>query len=114
MSAESDLYSALTGASAVTDLVSTRIYPNRVPLATTYPAIGYSMITSGLIGSDNCQESRIQIDFFDTTYSGAKAVRDAVLSVINGNPAWGYVQGPDIYEDDTSIHHQNIDVIITH
>ena len=114
MSAESDLYAALTGASGVTDLVGTRIYPNRVPLGTDYPAIGYRMITSGLIAADDCQESRIQIDFFDTTYSGAKAVRDAVLAVINGTPAWGYVQGPDIYEDDTSIHHQNIDVIIIH
>lgn len=114
MSAETDLYSALTGNSGVTALVGTRIYPNRVPLGTVYPAIGYRMITSGLVGSNNCQESRIQVDFFDTTYSGAKAVRDAVLSVVNGLSNYGYIQGPDIYEDDTSIHHQNIDVIITH
>lgn len=114
MSSEEDLYAALAGDSGITDLVSTRIYPNRVPLGTEYPSIGYSMITSGLIASDNCQESRIQIDFFDTTYSGAKAIRDAVLSVINGLPNYGYVQGPDLYEDDTMIHHQSVDVIITH
>jgi hypothetical protein len=114
MSAETDLYSALTADSGVAALVSTRIYPNRVPLATTYPAIGYSMISSGLIASELCQESRIQIDMFDSTYSGCKAVRDAVLSVVNGRSDWGYVQGADIYEDDTKIHHQSIDVIITH
>lgn len=114
MSSETDLYAALTGNAGVTALVSTRIYPNRVPLGTVYPAIGYSMITSGLIGSNNCQESRIQIDFFDSTYSGCKAVRDAVLTVINSLPNYGYIQGADIYEDDTKIHHQSVDVIITH
>ena len=114
MSAETDLYSALTAAGGVTALVSTRIYPNRVPLGTTYPAIGYSMITSGLIGSNNCQQSRIQIDMFDKTYSGTKAVRDAVLAVVNGRLDWTYIQGPDIYEDDTGVHQQSVDVIITH
>ena len=114
MSAESDLYAALTGDSGVTTLVSTRIYPNRVPLGTVYPAIGYSMITSGLIGSSNCQESRVQIDMFSSTYSKCKEVRDAVLAVVNGRRDWGYVQGPDLYEDDTQIHHQSVDVIITH
>ena len=114
MSAESDLYSALTANAGVTALVSTRIYPNRVPLGTVYPAIGYSMITSGLVGSSNCQESRIQVDMFSETYSNCKSVRDAVLAVVNGRRDWGYVQGPDIYEDDTQIHHQSVDVIITH
>ena len=114
MSAETDLYAKLTANSGITTLVSTRIYPNRVPLGTTYPAIGYGMITSGLIGSSNCQESRIQVDFFDSTYSGCKAVRDAFLTMVNGLPNYGYIQGPDIYEDDTQIHHQSVDVIITH
>lgn len=114
MSVETDLYSALTDNAGVTALVSTRIYPNRVPLGTVYPAIGYSMITSQKIASNNCQQSRIQIDFFDTTYSGAKAVRDAVTALANTLTNWTYIQGPDIYEDDTQVHHQNIDVIITH
>lgn len=114
MSAETILYSALSGDAGVTALTSLRIYPNRVPLGTVYPAIGYSMISSAKIASGNCQQSRIQIDMFDSTYSGCKAVRDAVLTVINGRTDWYYVQGPDLYEDDTQLHHQNIDVIITH
>ena len=114
MSAETDLYTALTGASGVTDLVSLRIYPNRVPLGTEYPAVGYTMISSVLAASDNCQESRLQIDLFDDTYSGMKAVRDAVLAVVNGRTDWSYIQGPDIYEDDTGIHQQSVDVVINH
>jgi hypothetical protein len=51
---------------------------------------------------------------FDKTYSGTKAVRDAVLAVVNGRLDWTYVQGPDIYEDDTGVHQQSVDVIITH
>lgn len=113
-SAEEDLYAALTANAGVTTLVSTRIYPNRVPLGTAYPAIGYSMISSGLAASNNCQQSRIQVDIFDSTYSGCKAVRDAILAVINGRLDWSYIQGPDIYEDDTHLHQQNVDVIISH
>ena len=114
MSAETALYSALSTDAGIIALVGTRIYPNRVPLGTIYPAIGYSMVSSQKIASANCQQSRIQVDFFDTTYSGAKSVRDAVLAVINGMKNWTYVQGSDIFEDDTLIHHQNIDVIISH
>lgn len=114
MSAETELYSALTNDSGVIALVGTRIYPNRVPLGTVYPAIGYGMIASGLNGSNNCQQSRLQVDIFGSTYSGAKAVRDAVLTLVNSLQNWAYVQGPDIYEDDTQVHHQNIDVIISH
>lgn len=114
MSAETELYTALTNDSAVAALVATRIYPSRVPLGTTYPAIGYSMITSGLNGSNNCQISRLQVDVFDSTYSGAKAIRDAVIALVNSLQNWAYIQGSDIYEDDTQVHHQNIDVIISH
>jgi hypothetical protein len=114
MSAEAELYTALTGATGVTDLVSTRIYPNRVPLGTDYPAIGYSTITGAKIASNNCKETRVQVDCFAETYSATKSVKDAVLAVIDANQNWLYIEGPDIYEDDTLIHHQSVDVIITH
>ncbi len=42
MSAETELYAALSGASAVTALVSTRIYPDVVPQEQTVPAIAYA------------------------------------------------------------------------
>ena len=42
MSAETELYAALSGAPAVTALVSTRIYPDAVPQEQTVPSIAYA------------------------------------------------------------------------
>lgn len=114
MSAESDLYSALSGASGVTDLVSTRIYPSFVPLGTDYPAIGYALISGAKIGSNDCKRSRLQIDLYDQSYSGVKALRDAVITAIDAASDWAWNEGPDIYEEDTGVHHQSVDVFISH
>lgn len=42
MSAETDLYAALSGALAVTALVSTRIYPDVVPADEPLPCVAYT------------------------------------------------------------------------
>ena len=43
MSAETVLYSTLTGASAVTAIVATRIYPDVVPLEVELPCVAYAL-----------------------------------------------------------------------
>lgn len=42
MTAETDLYTALTGAAGVTAIVSTRIYPDLAPQEVATPCIAYS------------------------------------------------------------------------
>ena len=46
MSAETQLYTLLTGAAGVTALVSTRIYPDLVPEDKDPPYIGYERVST--------------------------------------------------------------------
>ncbi len=41
MSLETDLYTYLTAISAITDIISTRLYPDTIPQNTDYPAAVY-------------------------------------------------------------------------
>ena len=80
----------LAGTSAVTTLVSTRIYAEVLPqesAATDYPAITYSIIDQDSIGhmsgKSNLAESLIQITSWATTPDGAEALDAAVMSSLD-------------------------------
>lgn len=51
MSAETQLYSTLTGAAAVTALVSTRIYPDVAPQEVALPCVAFSRTGTETIGT---------------------------------------------------------------
>lgn len=51
MSAETELYDALTEAAPVAALVSARVYPDLVPQEQVLPAIGYARLTTEPIGT---------------------------------------------------------------
>ena len=107
MSIETTLYSTLAGSSGVTDLVSTRIYPNPAPEDAAKPLISYMMVAgsriSTLPGVSDAVRKRIQINCHANTYSSAKAVAAAVVAALEGN---GYLELEfDLYYDATTQTH---------
>lgn len=66
MSAETDLYAALSGAAAVTALVSTRIYPDVVPADVALPCIAYT---------------RTETEFVTTIHSARPVAETAFLEI---------------------------------
>ena len=99
MSLEEGLKSALTADGTVNGLVSGRIYPELMPDDVTYPAISYQRISTVrrqfLTGVDDFTQVRIQVDCWDSSYSGVKTLAAAVKSAIDGVRALG----------STTVHH---------
>lgn len=88
MSLETGLKAALTADASVNALVSGRIYPEAMPHDVKYPAISYQRVstvrTQFLTGVDDLTQARIQIDCWDSSYSGVKSLASAVKSAIDG------------------------------
>ena len=74
---ESTVYSTLSGASAVSSLVGSRIYPLVRPQGDALPAIVYQRISTvpvnSLDGDSGLDEVRIQIACVAPTYAQAKS-----------------------------------------
>jgi len=77
--------------SGLTALISTRVYPERIPDAATFPLVTYQRIstprtltmdTSGATG--DLISPRFQFDAWATTTSGAKAITDQIRAALNG------------------------------
>ncbi|MFW6069654.1 MAG: DUF3168 domain-containing protein [bacterium] len=118
MNTESQLRADLSGDAGVSALVGTRIYPNVLPdtldpkNADHWPAIAYHTVDAVVIGGV-CKQRRMQIDYYARSYSAMKEGRDAIEDLADGKSNWQYLEGPDFYEEDTKLHHQVIDVIIS-
>lgn len=73
---------------AVTNLVSSRIYPVILPQVPTYPAIVYEVVGTergkAYRGPHNLVQSRVQLDFFADDYDEAWQIEDAVRTALNG------------------------------
>ncbi len=86
MSAESTLYSLLSGNAGVTALVASRIYPDLVPEEKTPPYIGYEQTGSepvtDIAGTILARIPRFTIACWATTRIGAEAIADAVSSAL--------------------------------
>lgn len=83
MSAESDLYTALSGASGVTDIVSTRIYSDVRDQETDVPALTYtrsgtSVISSLHTGAVFAEQASLSVDCLAKTREGAEELADQV------------------------------------
>jgi hypothetical protein len=85
MSAETQLYAALTGAAGLAALVSARVYPDVVPLGVALPAVAYlraeTEYSPTLHGTIWPGSTRAVMDVacVATTRSSAEAVADAVV-----------------------------------
>lgn len=67
---------------AITDLVSTRIYPDVLPQGVTLPAVTYQHIfeqsNNHLGGSENTGETTVQFDVYASTRSEANTAAEAI------------------------------------
>ena len=87
---EEGLLYHLQNTAGVAALVSTRVYPNKLPETVTFPAITYQRIDSPRVlthdtsGATGTARPRFQFDAWGTTYASAKAVTDAIRAALNG------------------------------
>lgn len=78
--------------SALTALVSTRIYPAKLPAGTSttptpMPALTYQMVDEPVITTHDNQQlftARIQFDAWGGSFGSAHAVADALFTVLHG------------------------------
>lgn len=88
MSAETELYAALSGRAGLTALVATRIYPDAIPENTDLPAVVYVRAgtnpTYTLGGQLACEEARMAVTVWAATRTEAEAVADQVRLAIDG------------------------------
>lgn len=117
MSTEEDtFFSDLTNDAGVSAIVGTRVYPNKLPDDVTFPAIAYRTVSAVRIGG-LCLQRRIQADLYAKNYSNSsdslKSLRDAVKALADRKSNWVYVEGPDLWEEDTRLHHQPLDIMVS-
>lgn len=128
---EEGLFTYLSTYSGLTTLISTRIYPDFIPVGATMPCATYQRIdtsrdlthdTSG-IGND-LAHPRFQFNSWATTKSSAKAINDQFRVALNGKKGT-IATGVSIncalvaneryaYEPDTQLHSYMSDFIIWH
>lgn len=87
MSAESTLYSTLTGAAPVIAIVSTRIYPDVVPQEQAVPCIAYARIQTEYVRTIHsavpvAQTDTIEIACMSTKRADAETLADAVITAV--------------------------------
>ena len=77
----------LLSVSAVTNLVSTRIYPLTLPQGVTMPAVRYQRISGNsdphIRGTTGTATARLQFDILATTYAAAESLREAIREAID-------------------------------
>jgi len=82
------VYSLLSGASAVTDIVGTRIFPLVSQAPSHPPYVVYSVVGgeawNSMGGQSGLAQSRVQIDAYAVTYAGAQALAASVRGALDG------------------------------
>ncbi len=86
MSAHEAIYSRLSNYSALTALVSTRIYRLVMPQGTSYPCVTFSLVTDSphhAMGSDaGVKNPRFQVDVWATTTASLDSVATQIKAAI--------------------------------
>lgn len=124
---EAALYSLLTTTAEISAIVGTRVYPVKLPQKPTAPAITYQRIYSARVrstsGPSGLTRTRIQIDYWATTWEGAKALADTVREAIDGHRCTtagtriGSIEveaDRDFYEPDALFYRVSQDLTIWH
>lgn len=79
---------AILKADATVAAITTRVYPNFIPQAPTYPLIVYQKITGyrdhALTGPTGKAHPRFQVEAWAETYSAAKALANAIREALDG------------------------------
>jgi hypothetical protein len=115
------VFGALSGDATVVALVSTRIYPNKMPEGPRpagFKAIVFSVIsdvpTNAVTGSaaNRLRAARVQVDCYAKEYDDAEAVAEAVDAVMTapaGLAGWREVSR-DLYDDEAELHRVSMDI----
>jgi hypothetical protein len=78
----------LVSKSAVTDLVSTRIYPAVLPQAATLPAVVYSVITNvpndDVLGSSGSVTASVQLDIYSDSHITTNNISEQIRLQMQG------------------------------
>lgn len=86
MSAETDVYAALSGAAGVTALVSTRIYPNVRPQDSDVPCVVYDRsgteVIQSIHGTVLATIPRVDLTAVSATRAECEAVSNAVATAL--------------------------------
>jgi hypothetical protein len=126
---EDAIYTRLAAVSAVSSLVSTRIYPGLLPESPTYPAVVFRFLseqTFPAMGADaGVTKRRLQVDCWATTATAAQQLGDAVttaLSRFQGTVSYTggstviddiYRDGVmDLYDGKARVHQRAVDFIV--
>jgi hypothetical protein len=112
---EESIFAHLSTSTALTAMVSTRIYPAMLPENCELPALSYQRISntpqntmSGHSGLDN---PRIQIDCWATSYGDAKAIGDKTRKAMGAATTFRALQlsDQDIIEPELEIYRVSMD-----
>ncbi len=117
------IYGILSGASAITSLVSTRIYPMVAPQNSTMPYITYSTITNTpsdtKSGVSKVDSILVQFDIYDTTVLSVEGVYEALRATLDFIAPATYnsiqIDGVSfrnerqLYEEDFEVHRKSVD-----
>lgn len=109
---ETQLVAALLADIGITNLVSDRIYHIMLPDDVTYPALSYNVIYEQPLASGNCRQARIQCTPWAESFPGVKGVKNALIAFSNGQPNASYLVGPDLYDEESQLYHQPVDLIL--
>jgi len=102
---ETAIYSVLCADGTVSPLVGTRIYPEVAPPGAALPHIVYTRISTPRIrslgGTSGLLYPRFQIVSWASSYSGAKALADAVRNALDDySGVVGTITVEDVYIED--------------
>ena len=124
---EEAVYSRLTGNVAVAAMVSTRVYPNKIPQEAALPAVAYQRISARRVKAHAAPTGlarvRVQVTCVSRSYSEVKALAAAVRTAMQG--VMGSVGGvtlqgswletdADEYGDAETLHSVRQDYMIWH
>ena len=113
---------ALAENAGVSSIVSTRIYPLKLPQNPTYEAISYQRISNtGQDGTSTLRQSRWQINCWASTYGEAQALATAVKDALEEYVAISETPGInmarvvnelDDWDEESDVYRVMIDVIL--
>lgn len=108
MPAETKIYSLLTGATLITAITSTRIFPMVVPQGVAaFPALTYSRVSGhriyDLSGYSGLENPHIEIACIATDYAGAKDLSTRVDTTMRGATGFKSILVDDRDDNDPDI-----------
>jgi|1_EtaG_2_1085319.scaffolds.fasta_scaffold00431_24 hypothetical protein len=117
---ETAIYDILTNTASVTDIVSTRIYPSRIPQGETLPAVTFQRIGNepedDKDGPSTLDVITLDIDMFGKSLADLKTLSGAIRTALDrfSGTRVGiiinsiqFVTDRDLYENSKEIYHIN-------